>query len=98
MSNNKSHHDEGQNQTGNDTNLNKEVSASVNSIQTYFSLLPTIRVNIKNISDENHQVRVMTDSGSESPFISEKWVKLLVPKEKRWISNKGISRFQHRDD
>ncbi|GFW15730.1 hypothetical protein TNCV_3582281 [Trichonephila clavipes] len=49
MSANKSHRAEGQNQTGNDTNQNKEVAASVNSIQTCLSLLPTLSVNIKNI-------------------------------------------------
>ncbi|GFS94546.1 DUF1758 domain-containing protein [Trichonephila clavipes] len=73
---------EGQNQTRNDTNQNKEITASVNSIQTYFSLLPTLSVNIKNILGENCQVRVMTDSGSESTFISEKCLKLLGIKRK----------------
>ncbi|GFV45899.1 DUF1758 domain-containing protein [Trichonephila clavipes] len=82
MSANKSHRAEGQNQTGNDTNQNKDVAASVNSIQTYFSLLPTLSVNIKNILGENCQVRVMTDSGSESTFISEKSLKLLGLKRK----------------
>ncbi|GFQ68434.1 uncharacterized protein TNCT_267791 [Trichonephila clavata] len=82
MSSNKSHHAQGQNQIGNDTNPNKTVTASVNSEQTYFSLLPTIRVNIKNILGENCQVRVMTDSGSESTFISEKCLKLLGLKRK----------------
>ncbi|GFS92171.1 hypothetical protein TNCV_1113161 [Trichonephila clavipes] len=82
MSVNKSHRAEGQNQTGNDINQNKEVAASVNSIQTYFSLLPTLSVNIKNILGENCQVRVMTDSGSESTFISEKCLKLLGLKRK----------------
>ncbi|GFW51150.1 DUF5641 domain-containing protein [Trichonephila clavipes] len=57
MSTNKSHHVEGQNQTGNDTNQNKEVTASVNSTQTHFSLLPTLSVNIKNILGEKCQVR-----------------------------------------
>ncbi|GFQ97220.1 DUF1758 domain-containing protein [Trichonephila clavata] len=82
MSSNKSHHAQGQNQTRNDTNPNKTVTASVNSMQTNFSLLPTIRVNIKNILGENCQVRVMTDSGSESTFISEKCLKLLGLKRK----------------
>ncbi|GFS72445.1 hypothetical protein TNCV_2115981 [Trichonephila clavipes] len=82
MSANKSHRAEGQNQTGNDTNQNKEVAASVNSIQTCFSLLPTLSVNIKNILGENCQVRVMADSGSESTFISEKCLKLLGLKRK----------------
>ncbi|GFQ88956.1 hypothetical protein TNCT_243171 [Trichonephila clavata] len=82
MSSNKSHHAQGQNQIGKDTNPNKTVTVSVNSIQTYFSLLPTIRVNIKNILGENCQVRVMTDSGSESTFISEKCLKLLGLKRK----------------
>ncbi|GFX94756.1 hypothetical protein TNCV_1636181 [Trichonephila clavipes] len=82
MSANKSHRAEGQNQTGNDTNQNKEVAASVNSIQTYFSLLPTLSVNIKNILGENCQVRVMMDSRSESTFISEKCLKLLGLKRK----------------
>ncbi|GFQ92617.1 hypothetical protein TNCT_179001 [Trichonephila clavata] len=44
MPSNKSHHGQGQNQIGKDTNPNKTVTASVNSIQTYFSLLPTKRV------------------------------------------------------
>ncbi|GFS74770.1 integrase catalytic domain-containing protein [Trichonephila clavipes] len=84
MSANKSHRAEGQNQTGNDTNQNKEVAASVNSIQTYFSLLPTLSVNIKKKNwGENCQVRVMTDSGSESTFISEKCLKLLGLKRKK---------------
>ncbi|GFY29283.1 ferredoxin-like protein in nif region [Trichonephila clavipes] len=82
MSANKSHRAEGQNQTGNDTNQSKEVAASVNSIQTCFSLLPTLSVNIKNILGENCQVRVMADSGSESTFISEKCLKLLGLKRK----------------
>ncbi|GFT76069.1 integrase catalytic domain-containing protein [Trichonephila clavipes] len=82
MSANKSHRAEGQNQTGKDSNQNKEVAVSVNSIQTYFSLLPTLSVNIKNILGENCQVRVMTDSGSESTFISEKCLKLLGLKRK----------------
>ncbi|GFQ85683.1 DUF1758 domain-containing protein [Trichonephila clavata] len=82
MSSNKSHHAQGQNQIGNDTNPNKTVTASVNSMQKNFSLLPTIRVNIKNILGENCQVRVMTDSGSESTFISEKCLKLLGLKRK----------------
>ncbi|GFS85310.1 integrase catalytic domain-containing protein [Trichonephila clavipes] len=82
MSANKSHRAEGQNQTGNDTNQNKEVAVSVNSIQTYFSLLPILSVNIKNILGENCQVRVMADSGSESTFISEKCLKLLGLKRK----------------
>ncbi|GFX81304.1 DUF1758 domain-containing protein [Trichonephila clavipes] len=83
MSANKSHRAEGQKQTGNDTNQNKEVAVSVNSIQTYFSLLPTLSVNIKNILGENCQVRVMADSGSESTFISEKCLKLLGLKKKK---------------
>ncbi|GFW02285.1 integrase catalytic domain-containing protein [Trichonephila clavipes] len=82
MSANKSHRAEGQNQTGNDTNQSKEVAASVNSIQTCFSLLPTLSVNIKNILGENCQVRVIADSGSESTFISEKCLKLLGLKRK----------------
>ncbi|GFV74015.1 uncharacterized protein TNCV_4939531 [Trichonephila clavipes] len=82
MSANKSHRAEGQNQTGNDTNQSKEVAASVNSIQTCFSLLPTLSVNIKNILGKNCQVRVMADSGSESTFISEKCLKLLGLKRK----------------
>ncbi|GFY41551.1 hypothetical protein TNIN_446571 [Trichonephila inaurata madagascariensis] len=75
---------EGQIQTGNasSANKNKEVTASVNSIQTYFSLLPTISFSINNILGENCQVRIMTDSGSESTFISEKCLKLLVFKRK----------------
>ncbi|GFW90894.1 DUF1758 domain-containing protein [Trichonephila clavipes] len=81
MSTNKSHRAEDQNQTVNDTNQNK-VAASVNSIQTYFSLLPTLNINIKNILWENCQVPVMTDSGSESTFISEKCLKLLGIKRK----------------
>ncbi|GFW41822.1 DUF1758 domain-containing protein [Trichonephila clavipes] len=82
ISANKSHRAEGQNQTRNDTNQNKEVAASVNSIQTFLSSLPTLSVNIKNILRENCQVRVMTDSGSESTFISEKCLKLLGLKRK----------------
>ncbi|GFS59897.1 hypothetical protein TNIN_370401 [Trichonephila inaurata madagascariensis] len=82
MSTNKSHHGEGQNLTRNDTNQNKKVRASVNSIQTYFSLLPTLSVNIKNILEENCQVQVMMDNGSESTFISEKCLKLLGLKRK----------------
>ncbi|GFW32220.1 hypothetical protein TNCV_2143021 [Trichonephila clavipes] len=58
MSANKSHRAEGQNQTGNDTNQSKEVAASVNSIQTCFSLSPTLSVKIDLVSLHDPKVKL----------------------------------------
>ncbi|GFS84317.1 hypothetical protein TNCV_4605381 [Trichonephila clavipes] len=59
---------------------NSDVFENVSNMKS--SNFKLTKINIERVSGENCQVRVMTDSGSESAFISEKCLKLLGIKRK----------------